>query len=262
MKRVTAIDGHVHIHPRADPGTLLDAAARNIARLAGEGADPCLLLTETARTNAFAEMRAGHREVPGWTIERLPADPAAIVARRGTSRLQIISGRQIVTSERLEVLALATCDRFSDGQSLEDTLAAVQEAGVPAVLPWGLGKWLGHRGRLVADRIHRGGPGLMLGDNKGRPKPWPAPKLFREGRGYIVLPGTDPLPIPGSEVTVGSFGFLLEGALDRDHPAADLVARLHGLRHQPPVFGTRMTVIAALRAQLALRRAKQVGDEA
>lgn len=262
MKRVTAIDGHVHIHPRADLGTLLDAAACNIARLAGEGADPCLLLTETARADAFAEMRAGHRDVPGWTIEGPPGDPAAIVAHSGTSRLQIISGRQIVTSERLEVLALATCDRFPDGQSLSATLAALQEAGVPAVLPWGLGKWLGHRGRLVANRIHRGDPGLMLGDNKGRPKPWPAPKLFREGRGYIVLPGTDPLPIPGSEATVGSFGFLLDGALDNDRPAADLVARLHGLRTQPPVFGTRMTVIAALRAQLALRRAKQAGNVA
>ena len=262
MKRVTAIDGHVHIHPRADLGTLLDAAAGNIARLAGEGADPCLLLTETSRADAFAEMRAGHRQIPGWTIDRPPADPAAIAVRRATSRVQIISGRQIVTSERLEVLALATCDRFSDGQPLDATLAAIQKAGGPAVLPWGLGKWLGRRGRLVADRIHRGEPWLMLGDNKGRPKPWPPPKLFRGARGHIVLPGTDPLPIPGSEVTVGSFGFLLDGTLDHDRPAADLVARLHGLHHQPPVFGTRMTGIAALRAQLALRRAKQAGEMA
>tara|TARA_R100000750_G_scaffold62377_1_gene55971 strand:- start:1824 stop:2648 length:825 start_codon:yes stop_codon:yes gene_type:complete len=259
MTRRTAVDGHVHIHPHADLAALLEAAVGNLSRLAGEGAGPCLLLTETARADVFAEMRAGRRVPPGWTIETPAADPAAIVACRGSHRLLLVAGRQIVTSEKLEVLALATCDRFADGASLDETLEALHAAGIPAVLPWGLGKWIGKRGGIVADRIARAKPGVILGDNKGRPIGWPAPRIFNADRGGIVLPGSDPLPIPGSETVVGSYGFLLEGGLDGDRPAADLSARLHGLTAQPPVFGTRLGPVAALRAQLALRRAKRAG---
>ena len=262
MQEITAVDGHVHIHPCADPAALLDAAVQNVSRLAGESAHICLLLTETARADAFAEMRAGRLDVPGWTLDRPPADPAAITAWRGGRRLHLVAGRQIVTSERLEVLAFATCDRFADGASLDETLSALRAAGVPSVLPWGLGKWFGRRGDLVAGQIARGESGIMLGDNKGRPIGWPTPGVFRGEDPPIVLPGTDPLPIAGSEAVVGSYGFLLEGALNPDHPAADIAMRLRGLRGQPPVFGSRSGLLAALRAQLALRRAKRAGDAA
>ena len=262
MTATTAVDGHVHIHPDADVGALLAAVVRNVARLAGEGAAPCVLLTEIAGVDAFAEMRDGRRDVPGWTFDWNSRDPAALLAWRGADRLHIVAGRQLVTSERLEVLALATCDRFPDGQPLEETIAALRAARVPAVLPWGLGKWFGRRGRLVADRMAREEPGLMLGDNKGRPRGWPTPGIFRGERRRIVLPGSDPLPIPGSEATAGSFGFLLEGELAPDRPAADLARRLCQLETQPPIFGTRLGPVAAARAQLALRRARRAGGRA
>lgn len=248
MKQVTAVDGHVHIHPLTDAGALLDAVTRNIAQLVGSDALPCLLMTETAQADAFADLRDGRRSALGWTITPT-GDAAALLARRNAAQVLLISGFQIITQEWIEVLSLATCERLPDGLSLTETLARLQGQDIPAVLPWGLGKWLGKRGRLTADTDET----VLLGDNRGRPLGWPRPRLFAN---RIVLPGSDPLPITGSEQAAGRYGFLLDGALDPDHPATELIERLVKMRTSPPVFGGRVGPVAALRMQLDLRQGK------
>ncbi|MEY8800942.1 hypothetical protein AB9K35_11565 [Leisingera sp. XS_AS12] len=192
----------------------------------------------------------------GWRLQRLPDDPAAAVLHRERdgAALTVIAGRQVITAERIEVLALATVRRFRDGCPAGELLAELWEAGIPAVLPWGVGKWLGRRGRLVAELLHvQAGPGLFLGDNAGRPRVWPTPALFRQ---RPVLPGSDPLPVPGAEVGAGGYGFALEGRLDQGRPATDLRARLMALTGNPRVTGGRRGLVAVLAEQFALRRMK------
>ncbi|GGA98793.1 hypothetical protein [Allosediminivita pacifica] len=262
MTKCAAIDGHVHIHPRSDLARLLNAALGNVRHHAGPGAEPCLLLTETSGTFAFDAICEGTRRAEGWSLERHASDPAAIRADNGTDGLSIIAGQQIVTRERLEVLALATCHRHPDGAPLGDTLAALRAARVPAVLPWGLGKWMGQRGKIIAETLSGAGPKPLLGDNKGRPRGWPTPGAFSADSACIVLPGSDPLPIPGSEEIAGSYGFLLDPPLDPDRPAAELSERLLALDTQPPTFGSRMGPFEAARVQVALRRHKKAGPAA
>ncbi|HET7607212.1 MAG TPA: hypothetical protein VFL84_00925, partial [Gammaproteobacteria bacterium] len=148
------VDGHVHVHECFDVGRLFDAAAANFAAAAsalkgGRGSatalgaaaprasarahDAVLCLVESRGERFLAAVRAGRDRVwrgdhGYWEIELGP-EPETCVARRGGTRLTLIAGRQIVTSERLEVLALGTTAPFPDGVAIEATLAAVRDAG-------------------------------------------------------------------------------------------------------------------------------------
>lgn len=263
MKELVLVDGHVHIYRNFDVRMFADAALGNLdagGRAASLRApwERCVLLTERAGDDAFARLRAGRGLPGGWSVDLHDDDSTALKLRRGDGEvLLVVAGRQIVTAERLEVLAVGTAESFDDGQPADAVLDALHEARRPAILPWGLGKWTGARGRRVAElmaaRAHRGG--LLLGDNAGRPRGWRRPPLFRRAAelGLPILPGTDPLPLPGAERRVGRFGFVLEGALDANAPGSDLAARLFCLRDQPRRFGRRTSALAALSDQARLR---------
>jgi len=192
-----------------------------------------------------------------WSFERT-GETESLVARRDRNgeRLLVIAGRQIVTREGIEVLALAGDAGVLDGMPFGETLQRVRMSGALPVLPWGFGKWWGGRGRLVAGALARRGPDLLfLGDNAGRPELGGEPPLFRQARdcGVPVLPGSDPLPLSWHAGRAGSYGFVLEGELDAEHPAWDLRRRLRELRESPRVFGRRVTLPGFLRDQAALR---------
>ncbi|MCL6285287.1 hypothetical protein M3P21_17295 [Ruegeria sp. 2012CJ41-6] len=259
MTELILVDGHVHLYGSADRQRFFEAAWRNLSAAVPAVAtywQGCLLLTETARDSAFEALRS---DAPpdGWKLRTIPQDPGALVLHRDGAALTVIAGRQVVTSEGIEILALPTTRRFEDGQPAAALLAELHDDAIPAVLPWGLGKWMGRRGRLVAE-LARSGPGVSLGDNAGRPPGWRVP-LFG---GAVVLPGTDPLPLPGAEDGVGRYGFTLPGRLDPDRPAIDMAQRLLALDTQPPVFGQRRTLGAVLSEQIALRRRKGDGAQA
>lgn len=242
-----AVDGHVHLYPAFDVGRWLEAAAANLAAAGRDVEAGVLLLTETADEGAFDRLGGG---VPApWTRVACPEPAAHVLTRPGALPLVVVAGHQIETAERIEVLALAGPRPCPDGTPLDDVLAALAAAGTPAILPWGVGKWLGGRGRIVAKTL-AAHPGVLLGDNAGRPRGWPAPAAF-DGR--VVLPGTDPLPRPGAEAGVGRYGFLLDGPLDAARPAADLCARLGRLASSPPRFGRRRGPLAATADQVRLR---------
>lgn len=88
--------------------------------------------------------------------------------RSGRKRLILIAGRQIITQESLEVLAIGTLGEFDDGQSLEKTVELISSRGAVAILPWAFGKWWFKRGERVRDFIQKyNGERLFVGDNAG-----------------------------------------------------------------------------------------------
>jgi hypothetical protein len=213
------IDGHVHLRDEADDAAALAAAVRNFSALAPGARAGVLMMAEAHGEQGFARLRRGVANGSAPWRGTLTAEPESLWLEVQGWRLLIVAGRQLVTAERLEVLALATARPFADGRTLDDSLDEIAAADGLPVLPWGCGKWLGRRRRILTTALRAGqSRGLLLGDNAGRPALWPEP-LFR---GRRVLRGTDPLPLPGHCGRIGSFASVLAIMLSLDRPAADL----------------------------------------
>lgn len=257
-RAVVFMDAHVHVYPGADAGALLDAAHRNFLASAAALDLPdwqgMLLLTETCRDDWFNTGVAPDGRVGPWQLHRLPGDDISLRAERDGKVLTLVAGRQIVTAERLEVHAIGTRTRIADGANLERTLAAVDQAGAAGVLPWGVGKWTGSRGRLLnallADPARNA---LALSDNGGRPALWFDRRLAGRG-GRPILRGTDPLPLPGEERRVGESGCCLAGVVDPDRPGTWIRERLRSLRAaEVRTYGPPERFLRFLYNQVALR---------
>lgn len=241
------VDAHVHIYDCFELDIMLDAALQNFSKVANNFGRAgmvtgVLLLTEARNNNWFQYARDSCiKNQPllaaekGWEIQLTP-DSAVLLATQkkdwqgDESRLNkmpiyLVAGRQIVTSEGLELLALATDHTFEDGLSVSSALDAVRASGAIPVFPWAVGKWLGKRGEVLAALLSpESAAGLCLGDNSGRPVFWRNPSHFKQARALNmhVLPGTDPLPFANEALRVGSFGFIVHGLLGDAQPATDL----------------------------------------
>jgi hypothetical protein len=259
------VDGHVHIYDCFNVASVFDGAAANFAAAARSFRcerhyDGVLCLVESGQERFLDGVRTGrlgrvwHGRHGFWELESRD-EQETVVVRCGGTRLAIVAGRQLVTRERLEVLALGTTAPLRDGDAIETTLAAVRDTGAAAVLPWGVGKWLGARGAVVArvmadERWHD----VFLGDNGNRLELGPEPPQFATARraGRAVLPGSDPLPLPGEEARIGSYGFAVDVALDSLRPAAALLAVLKSGAPFVP-FGRRTALPRFIGRQIALQ---------
>lgn len=257
------VDGHVHLHDCYDVGLFLDAAVRNFRAAAWDlGLEPalegCLLLADCAGAEAFQRM--GKQRLPvsngAWSVRDTGEPASLLVQRRDGARLLLVAGRQIVTGEGIEVLALGSEARFQDGRPVRETLQNVRAAHALSVLPWGFGKWRFHRGEVVAAALEEErNARLFLGDNGGRPRMTPDPQLFRMGSalGVRVLPGSDPLPMAWQVRHVARYGFVIEDVAAWAGPARSLVRAILESNVQPRFFGSREWIGGCLRAQVSLR---------
>lgn len=267
--RFSLVDAHVHFYPPYSLERFFDSAARNFSaarrELGVSGGEVAghLLLAEGDEPAAFARWRhTAERDGAGQWGFRETEESASLVARRDDGEtVVVVAGSQLRTADGLEVLALCSAREFEEGRGLRETVRAVRRAGAVPVVPWGFGKWWGRRGRLLRDLIEGAPPGsMMLGDNSGRPRLGPRPRLFRRAgeEGIAVLPGTDPLPFSGEERKVGSFGACLRTCPGLDRPAASLREHLAGLRSVPGRYGTGETVWRFLRHQVAMQLRKRI----
>jgi hypothetical protein len=259
------VDGHVHLHDCFEVPKFLDTAAANFAAGAmvlGMPAEVagCLMLSEAHGVDNFARLADGTPSTGVWRIEPT-REPVSLIARKdGGSPIVMIAGRQIVCREGLEVLALGTRATFADGQPLRDTLGLVAAEDAIAVVPWGVGKWQGARGRLVAGLLQECPVRpLYLGDNGGRLGLAPRPRLFARaaGRRMWVLPGSDPLPFAGQLSKVAGYGFVAEVALGHETPFATLKGYLDRLETAPRLFGRLETLPGFIRSQVAMQLQKR-----
>jgi len=266
------VDAHVHIYDCFDVDLLFDSAVDNCIQAAkqlgmsAEAVFPVLLLTEGVTDNWYQRLQqtAGSKEQAAceisahWDGQFSREMDSLVVYRRDNpeKKLYLAPGRQIVTSEKIEVLALFCSDTIQNGLALEDTIAAIRQSrGIP-VLPWGVGKWLGKRGRRIRDFLLAYKEGLLfLGDNGGRPGFWPTPTLFTQGleKNISVLPGTDPLPLPDEAVRVGSFGFYLQESEQDVSPIEFLQRTLHSGKAEIFPYGDLQKNRVFLANQLRLR---------
>ena len=262
------IDGHVHLHPCFLIEDVLHFGLHNIQAVEQamqvSQITRFLLLTESAGENAFADLAAqatGQKPPPAsFHIETTRESNTLYCTEATGVGIYVVGGRQIVTRERLEVLALGHAAPFLDGAPISEVLSQLAQQSCITVLPWGAGKWLGRRGQVVRQLVEAGTAiPFFLGDNGNRPFFWPLPKLFAAARlrGFRNLPGSDPLPFPGQEKKVGSFGVQLEGIIDPLRPFSSLCALLQNPNTTLTSFGQPERLFPFVKHQIAMQFRKK-----
>lgn len=215
-------DTHVHIYPFYDMGRQFAAARAHLAAAASSAGARVLCLAERAGQRVFAGLKTGQPLPPGWRLGDC-ADPDALAIEDDRGGMSFIAGRQIVTAERIEVLALGRDLDIPDGLPIRATIDRVREGDAIVALPWGFGKWWGRRGASIRNILDEGDPDdLVFADTCLRPALFCEPALLRlaRSRGFSILYGTDPLPRPNEEDITGRFATLWEADWDPAHPAA------------------------------------------
>lgn len=258
-------DAHVHLRSLPRLATLAQAARQNFLAAEqtlcpGARADRFLFLTESAAEPAFAHLAGLVAVQPGslggLTIHPTGEDNSLRLHLGDGSAMHVVAGRQIVTGESIEVLALGLHRPYADGAPLASVLHDLAGEQVLTVLPWGVGKWLGHRGKLIAEVLAGWqGDRLFLGDNGNRPFFWRLPEDFRrrDHGTFRTLPGSDPLPLAGQEERIGGFGFACQGSIDHDRPFASVATLLCDPATAIQPYGTPANLFRFCNDQLRLR---------
>ncbi len=266
------VDAHVHYYDCFDPHLFLDAARRNFSQAVSrfEGTHQrsgCLMLCETAPIDPFLSLQQAVATVKGpWTFKLTNERESRIACRDGKPELLLIAGRQIVTRENLEVLALGTCDKLDAYQPIAETIDRIVQIGAVPVLPWGFGKWWFQRGRWLKQLLRSSGSkeqdskcSLFIGDNGGRNR-WVRDRhmfALAESLGIRNLPGSDPLPMASHVRRAGSYGFVLDGELDWTFPASQLKRMLRDDQHQPESYGCLESLGSFFRNQFRMQLQKR-----
>jgi hypothetical protein len=222
-----------------------------------------LMLTESAGCNEFQRIRsrATEQDNLGDWLPRLTREACSLIIRHVSGEeIIVIAGRQIVTREKLEVLALASDVAYPDGEPIQVSLTQAAHDGAIIVLPWGFGKWLGERGRIIRQLLEDdNAPKFYLGDNGGRLRYGPAPKEFStaEKKRIRVLPGTDPLPFRSEVRSIGRYGFSLNTSICLESPAAELNTLLADTATVVKSFGHGEGILRFLRNQAMMQITKR-----
>jgi hypothetical protein len=252
-----AVDAHVHIYEPSRALEALAQAAQNVRLRSGLGRG-ALLLTESGGFRVFDELAA--RATLGGPLEAT-SEANALRFRHDAADLLIIAGRQLVSAEGVEILALGERAPSPDGAPLEAMVDSLLARDLLVVAPWGVGKWLGRRKGLVQNLVAT--RPIHLGDNGGRPALWRSPLFVEAGRrGRNVLPGSDVLPIPGRASGLASFGCVVDAPWDAEKPAQSLLNVLKTPQAKLRRYGDLRGVPAFVADQLQLRLQKRRRMEA
>lgn len=223
-----AVDTHVHFHKCFEESIFFDLVfdkLKNSFSSAPSGS--VLFFAESKNENFFNTIckkkfiRSTLHENLNYSIEHDEGKNFFIVNWNECNlKIIVISGFQIVTKEKLEVLALGTAARIVDGLPIEETISNVNVLGGIPVIPWGFGKWYGKRGIKIKELIEKNRTSFFLGDNGGRSNILPTPSQFKlaEANCIKILPGSDPLPFSSEVERPLSYGFLINTDLEVKDP--------------------------------------------
>lgn len=245
------IDFHVHIHNCFN----LDEFFHNVflnfskcAKLIGKSQKwtGVLFLSEIKEVNYFDSLKESLKcnkpiiDSNKYKILETSEDCSIIISNKCDEKVIIIAGKQIITEDKVEVLALGTTNEFNNGYSLSITIEEINKVNAIPVLPWGVGKWLGKRKKIVQQYLAENNEQrYFIGDNSGRPRFWSEPNLFKLGNqsNHFVLRGSDALPILSQVNKTASFGSYTYGVINQNKPLESIKNILENLTKSLCSFG-------------------------
>lgn len=261
--KLVLVDTHVHYYPFCTYSEFFEAGFGNMSdwarKLSQEsGFTGVICLSETQKSNTFLELKdkAGiESDAGGWNIALVEGNDMLRAYRGPRQELLIIPGTQVVTAENLELLIIGSSQKIAGGRPAESYID--ENDALFIVIPWGVGKWLGRRGKVIEDIITSGKQSsFAIGDNSGRPALWSYVPHFdlAAQRNISILPGSDPLPIAGQYGKVGGSGIAFHGSGNPD----GLLDRLKRITLHAPEsdfisYGKHDNFLQFMAAQLALR---------
>ena len=266
---ITILDAHVHIHDCFDISDFLDHAYENFRLECELYSDTdqfngAILLTESFGTNWFTRLQQsavgpGRCSWKNWSISTNDEAESLTASSKSGQELSVVAGRQIVTAENLEILAIGLNAEVEDGMPIDEVIQTVQAAGALCILPWGFGKWVGKRGQIVRNVLDGDlGSNFFIGDSAGRLALWPQPSEFETAtkKNIRILRGSDPLPYKSQVSSVGRFGLILDRGIDKARPFQDIRRILldEGQTAQP--YGSLERLSPFIRHQIAMQLRK------
>jgi hypothetical protein len=266
------VDGHVHIYPNYDLTKVLQNGINNLNFSAkkllllnskeGENYSGChiaiWLLTERFDCNFFEEVKNAPSKFGNDNFRFLSGNEkeTIIVEQAGKPILCILSGRQIVTREGLEVLSLISTLFLKDREkTIDDVIQNIVASGGLAALNWAPGKWFFSRGKVVRRIIEEYFPeSLFICDTSLRNTLWPLPKLMVDAqkRSFKVIAGSDPLPFYNEEKYIGSYGFCVVGDFNINYPAESIRLLLKKPEKNVSLIGNRNDFVTFVQRQFKI----------
>lgn len=257
-------DTHVHMYAVHDFGRLLDGACASMKALVpeqGRSSDAArlLFLTEAEGDDVWQEwaQEGGAVRDTAWTAAPTSESQALVLTHPEHGKLWLFAGRQIVTRERLEVLALTVHHSFKNGQPIHSVIEQITDAGGIPVVPWSPGKWWGRRGKVIASVLDRYAPeDLLVGDILMRPRCGGEPRLMKRARcaGHKIVAGSDPLPMTGEERWVGRYVSCGDVSFDPARPVSSIRTVLRDPAAHFVAVGPRNRCWETVSRLFALRR--------
>lgn len=202
-----------------------------------------LFLTERFDCNFFEQLQSGFFDNLGFEVEKLSKTFLRLKELSTNDSLVIVSGRQIISKERLEVLALGTSEKIEDKKPIREIISTLRNSSLRIVLPWSPGKWFFKRGGLIKKLIGEyKQEEIALADVISRPLCYPMPCLIKvaQKKGVQILAGSDPLPFTGEEKYVGTYAIGADVNSDKSEDLKTTLQKLFFDAKNFKVIGERL----------------------
>lgn len=267
MEKTILIDSHVHVHDIFDDELFLNNALRNFKYYHSKMNDNSLmqgmlLLTESRGEKSFEKIKGlSSKENKSISIVETRETESVKAIFPDGSLIYIISGKQIVTAENLEVLALGTVKDFEEKKPITETIIKVAESGAIPVIPWGFGKWTGKRRKIIEYLMfNKNLPEFYWGDNSGRLGFMKSPADYEKENSNKrrVLPGSDPLPFANQIEKPGSFGFYIKNDPEPDYPFKSLKSFFSKKENEIFPFGKLENIYRFFVSQILMQIKKRI----
>ncbi len=262
MNKLILVDTHTHYYPFCSFTKYFDYAYLNMQTAAKENnsaqsfsAILCLLETATSHNyQDLLDIANSTTKMGEWQLESLDDNKLLKLSQSDEKELYILPGQQIITSENLELLIIGNTEKIPHKKSVNTYLEKYSKAHL-LILPWGVGKWLGKRGRIVSQLIQHKNYAFTLGDNSARPSLWRYVPQFTQARkkGIRILAGSDPLPIHKQYKKVAIYGSAMTGSLQQQGLADQLREIILNAETDIKNYGHRDGLLRFVFNQLLLR---------